>query len=159
MSSGGIADLIRKQGGKTSKELIALSNAARTGNIAEVKKHLAAGADVNAKDKDGGTPLHQAARNGHKEVADLLIAKGANVNAVGDLFGGTPLHAAAFGDHKEIVELLIAKGADVNAKVASGFNKGMTPLDLAIDFKKPEIGDLLRKHGGKTGAELKAEGK
>jgi cytohesin len=103
--------------------------------------------------------LHNAADKGRKEVADLLIAKGANVNAVGDLFGGTPLHAAAFGDHKEIVELLIAKGADVNAKVASGFNKGMTPLDLAIDFKKPEIGDLLRKHGGKTGAELKAEGK
>jgi ankyrin repeat protein len=50
LSSGEVADLIRKQGGKTSKELIALSKAARTGNIAEVKKHLAAGADVNAKD-------------------------------------------------------------------------------------------------------------
>ena len=44
-------DLIRKRGGKTSKELIALSDAVRTGNIEDVKKHLAAGADVNAKDK------------------------------------------------------------------------------------------------------------
>jgi len=34
-----------------------------------------------------------------------------------------------------------------------------TPLDWAIDFKHPEITNLLRKHGGKTGAELKAEGK
>jgi hypothetical protein len=34
-----------------------------------------------------------------------------------------------------------------------------TPLDWAIQFKKPEIIPLLRKHGGKTGGELKAEGK
>ena len=36
---------------------------------------------------------------------------------------------------------------------------GKTPLNWAIDFKKTEIVDLLRKHGGKTGEELKAEGK
>jgi len=79
---------------------------------------------VNAKDKDGGTPL---------------------------------LHATLSG-HREIIELLIAKGADVNAKVAPSDRlfKGKTPLDLD---SKAEIADLLRKHGGKTGAELKAEGK
>jgi len=55
--------------------------------------------------------------------------------------------------HKEVVELLIAKGADVNPKDAAG----STPLDLSIS--KLEIADLLRKHGGKTSAELKAEGK
>jgi ankyrin repeat protein len=53
---------------------------------------------------------------------------------------------------KEIAELLVAAGADVNAK-----NKdGATPLDYASANK--EIADLLRKHGGKTGAELKAAG-
>ena len=36
---------------------------------------------------------------------------------------------------------------------------GVTPLDWAIEYKKTEIADLLRKHGGKTGQELKAEGK
>jgi ankyrin repeat protein len=36
---------------------------------------------------------------------------------------------------------------------------GETPLDTAINWKHPEIADLLRKHGGKTGDELKAEGK
>jgi len=58
---------------------------------------------------------------------------------------------------REIVGLLIAKGADVNAKVAPSdrFFKGKTPLDLA---SKAEIDDLLRKHGGKTAEELKAEG-
>ena len=57
--------------------------------------------------------------------------------------------------HKEVVELLIAKGADVNAR---GF-LGITSLDRAIDNDKTEVADLLRKHGGKTGEELKAEGK
>ena len=54
--------------------------------------------------------------------------------------------------HKEVVELLIANGADVNPKDM----KGQTPLDMT---NHPEIADILRKHGGKTGEELKAEGK
>jgi ankyrin repeat protein len=67
---------------------------------------------------------------------------------------------AAFWGHKEIVELLIAEGANVNAKD----DDGKTPLNWAIQsipFPKghPETADLLRKHGGKTGEELKAEGK
>jgi ankyrin repeat protein len=53
--------------------------------------------------------------------------------------------------HKEIAELLIAAGADVNTKD----DRGDTPLDWADG----ETADLLRKHGGKTGKELKAEGK
>ncbi len=53
--------------------------------------------------------------------------------------------------NKEIVELLIAGGTDVNAKDEDG----RTPLDWA----PKETADLLRKHGGKTGQELKAEGK
>jgi ankyrin repeat protein len=57
--------------------------------------------------------------------------------------------------NKEIVELLIAEGADVNAKV----DRGNTPLDWAILNDETETTDLLRKHGGKTGEELKAEGK
>ena len=73
-----------------------------------------------------------------------------------DKFGFTPLHNAAHEGHKEVVELLILKGADVNAKD----NGGNTPLDSLIGFQRhPEIADLLRKHGGKTGEELKVEGK
>ena len=63
------------------------------------------------------------------------------------------MNFAASGGHKEIVELLITAGADVNAKDEDGD----TPLDNAK--YKPETADLLRKHGGKTGKELKAEGK
>jgi len=121
-------------------------------NIEAVKQHLAAGADVDVKGGwMGGTPLHYAVGEGRNEIAKLLIAKGADVNAKG-IYGTTPLHNAAT---KEIVELLIAAGADVNAKD----ERGKTPLDLAIQVKNPKTADLLRKHGGKTGEELKAEGK
>ena len=93
--------------------------AAQEGNIEAVKQHLAAGADVNAKDKWDVTPLNGAAANGDKEIAELLIAKGADVNAKND--------------------------------------NRRTPLDLAK--RHPETAKLLRKHGGKTFEELKAEGK
>jgi len=65
------------------------------------------------------------------------------------------LHLAAYFRHRDVLGILIAKGADVNAKLQSG----ETPLDHAVDQKETELADLLRKHGGKTGAELKAEGK
>ena len=112
------------------------------------------GADMNAKDKYKSAPLHHAIEKGQKEIAELLIANGADVNAKSD-FGRTPLIWAALNGHKEIAELLIAKGADVNAKD----DDGATPLDWAISLKKTETADLIRKHGGKTGEELKAEGK
>ena len=53
------------------------------------------------------------------------------------------------------IELLIAKGADLNAKDT----RGRTPLDATYMFNKTKTADLLRKHGGKTAEELKAEGK
>ena len=93
-----------------------------------------------------------------KEIVELLIGGGADVNAKrGDR--RTPLHFAAVYGHKEIVELLIARGADVNTKIEVGDYKGQTPLDGAIQWNRTEIVDLLRKHGGKTSEELKAEGK
>ena len=81
---------------------------------------------------------------GNKEIVELLIAKGADVNVKVEDEIETPLHSAASRGHKEIVELLIAEGADVNAKNCAG----KTPLDAA---QKKGIVDLLRKHGGKTG--------
>ena len=53
-----------------------------------------------------------------------------------------------------VVELLISKGANVNAKD----EYGKTPLDKAVGIRHTETANLLRKHGGKTGEELKAEG-
>ena len=128
------------------------------GRIEAVKQHLAAGTDVNAKSDDGGTPLHYAAGGGHEEIVELLIAEGADVNAKDEIDGWTALHIVVSTRHKELVELLIAKGADVNAKKEAGKFKDQTSLDRAINLKHNETADLLRKHGGKTGEELKAEG-
>ena len=97
--------------------------------------------------------IWEAAGRGNIEAVKQHLAAGTDVNAIKD--GVTPLMYASAKAQKEIVELLIAEGADVNAKTGDG----ETPLGLAIRFKHPEIADLLRQHGGKTGEELKAEGK
>ncbi len=107
-----------------------IHEAARTGNIEAVKQHLDAETDVDVRSfiaKE--TPLHEAAASGHKEIVELLIAKGADVNAtpLHKELNSTPLDYAASSGHKEIAELLIAAGADVNANNLNGW----TPLDYA----------------------------
>ena len=91
--------------------------------------------------------IHAAARQGKIEAVKQHLTDGVGVNAKSER-RRTPLHSAAREGHKEVIELLIAKGADVNAKD----DDGTTPLDMADD---KETADLLRKHGGKTGEELK----
>ena len=80
------------------------------GNIEAVKQHLAAGADVNEKEVVmGNTPLHDAALGGHKEIAELLISKGADLNAKNDR-SETPLDLATHPSNPnaspEIADLL-----------------------------------------------------
>ena len=122
--------------------------------------------DVKPANPKADRALIDAVRKGSKETVNIepvkqAIAAGADLDA--KMQGGyTPLHLAAIYDHKEIAEVLIAAGADVNAMNLSAPGRrigGMTPLDMATFGNHNEIIDLLRKHGGKTGAELKAEGK
>jgi hypothetical protein len=148
----------QQQPSKTKVREISILDAAKGGNIAAVKQHISTGTDVSVKNELGMTPLFLATGMGHKEIAELLISKGADVNAK-DKNGGTPLHIASSRGQKEIAELLIASNAEVNAMILSGSYKGITPLDFATKFNRTEIADLLRKHGGKTAEELKAEGK
>ena len=173
--------LLRKHGGKTKKELeaagksikpiaeaakpkpptakasdTAIHIATEAGNIESVKQAIADGADVTAKASD--TSIHVATEAGNIESVKQAIADGADVNEK-NADGVAPLSNAAYFGHKEVVELLITNGADVNAKF-----DGRTPLDFAThpdnpNKNKAELADLLRKHGGKTGEELKAEGK
>ncbi len=138
-----LADLLRKHGGKTGEELKA------TEPVAE------ASTSEPPTAKAPRISIHKAVHKGNIEAVKQHLAAGADVNAKVDQFGSTSLHFAAGGGHKEIVELLIAGGADVNAKTKSG----TTPLHLAAWKGHKETADLLRKHGGKTGEELKAEGK
>ena len=144
------------------------ATAVSTGNVEAVKQHLAAGADPNAKNADGGPILNGAAVFGHREIVALLIEKGAEIG-VKDGNGNGPLHSAAFLGRSDVVELLLEKGADVNVKN----NNGETPMDtlgadwgttqfignlLKIPLDRPSIEagraktrELLAKRGGKNG--------
>ena len=149
----------------------------RVGNTEAVKQAIAAGTHVDSELITGWTPLYFAAQAGYTEIAELLLSKGADVNAK-TATGDTPLDQAIAFKHTEIVDLLrkhggkhltfhnavlggdvetvkefLAAGTDVNAMTDAGH----TPLDLANPFrlKSTKIADLIRKHGGKTGKELK----
>jgi ankyrin repeat protein len=125
-----------------------IHDAARDGDLAKVQALLEHHPDlVFSKDNDGRTPLHAAAMTGHKDVAELLLAKGADVNAR-DNHGGTPLHAAAMTGHKDVVELLLAKGANINARR----NDGMTSLHLAVAGGHNALVELLVAHGADVNA-------
>ena len=119
-----------------------LQEAAGLGNIEAVKQHLAAGVDVNGWGDKGNeaTPLYYAAQSGHKEIAELLIANDADVNLRSGM-------------------IIKTEDGDAGEQMAQKSMNNRTPLDMAILFDHTEIADLLRKHGDKTGEELKAEGK
>jgi len=71
---------------------------------------------------DGWTPLHLAAFFGQPSVVELLMSRGADVNARSrNAAGNTPLHAATAGRNRDAVRLLLEHGADVNARQEGGF--------------------------------------
>jgi len=151
--------LLLKHGAKTSDDIefeksvnnpndMTFIYSAEGGNIKVVSKYLDAGQDLNTQGYQG-TALHYAAKNGQYEMVKFLISKGADVNTRTEWSNFTPLHIAAspvINVGAKVAELLIDEGADINAKNLDG----ETPLDLADD---PKILDLLRKRGGKSGAD------
>ena len=108
--------------------------AANASNAAIAKVLIAAGAKVNAADKDRETPLHNAATRGRTNVAEVLLEAGADVNAR-DEYGLTPLHSAAAWGHVELTRVLLAAGADANA----GDSRRQTPLHLVARRRVPPL--------------------
>ncbi|TRX89494.1 hypothetical protein FHL15_009663 [Xylaria flabelliformis] len=90
----------------------------------------------------GQTLLLWAIENGHHEIVQLLIEKGADVESE-DSYGYTPLHIAAENGHQEIVQLLIEKGANVE----SANRSRQTPLLKAVQSRHQEIMKLLIEKG------------
>lgn len=106
---------------------------------------LNAGADVNASDKIGLTPILLACGKptyGFKAIAEMLIKKGANIG-VRDRLGFTPLLLALSGGTVEIAELLIERGADISARNRDG----QTALSLAEKAGNAHIVELLLSKG------------
>lgn len=81
-----------------------------TDDLKRAKKLILAGTDVNARDKNGETPLMWASEKGYKDIVEMLIAKGVDINATNSV-GWTALIIADYNGHKDIVEFLRTKGA------------------------------------------------
>src|SRR6056300_309557 len=92
-----------------------LYNCIEENNTKELLDLIEYGANVNAANDEGDTPLHRAAQYGHTQTAIALIERGADVNAT-DYDEATPLHLAVQYGHTEIAIALMDRGADVHAK-------------------------------------------
>src|SRR2546425_343290 len=131
-----------------------IRDAAGKGDLAKVQALLKQNPDlVFSKDDHGNTPLHLAAVKGHKDIAELLLAKHADVNAK-ENHGNTPLHWAAVKGYKEMAELLLANKAKVNTKD----NNGRTPLHWAAVKGYKDMAELLLANKANVNAKTYKEG-
>ena len=144
-----------------------LLNAARKGDLAAVKGLCEKGAAIEAKTPYGQTPLYLAAMNGHEDVVQFLVDKGARTDVKDSFYKATILDFVLQRKHYEVAKTLITKGTgspdDELAAVAEAENPDLvqmvvakgkvsqTALDkayeLALDQKQPAIADLLKKAG------------
>lgn len=129
--------------GQTQTKRDEFSKAVMSADLTEIKNLLKADPSL-AKGEPSAShpPLHLVAAQGRKDIAELLIQNGADVNAKRP-FGAflthsyTALHVAAARGHKDIVELLLKNGADINARnleaaAYRGDNWAMTPMHSAV---------------------------
>lgn len=131
-------------------------------DIDEVKKLIAAGADLSEKFDIGAskdiTVLHLAVMSGYSDTADvikILIDAGSDVNVQYE--GSTTLlhFAAQHGDVKGAkTELLIAKGLDVNAIMTRMDLEGTTPLHIAAAKGNIKVAGVLMKNGAERNAKI-----
>lgn len=105
-----------------------LLSAASKGSIEDMEAALEAGADINATDESGNTPLHEVSDEHKIEPVRFLLGKGAEVNAK-NFCGATPLLLAAKESDVESVRILLAAGASLNVTET---REGGTALHHAI---------------------------
>ena len=109
----------------------ALFDAVKNGNLAEVERLLDHGADLEARDNHGWTPLHWACYWGRAVIVRTLLERGA-VTEVKDRDGYTPLQYASRYGRPDIARMLLDAGADIEARDRSG----NTPLDIACKLSE-----------------------
>jgi uncharacterized protein len=121
----------------------AWEDAVRRGHIEELQRLLAAGSDIDARDRHGQTALMRAARHGHCQMVEWLIERGAARNHTAK-YGLSALMLAVIIGHIDVVRKLTDAGADLNLKGtgAPGF-ASRTALDLAVARGDLEIVEIL----------------
>jgi ankyrin repeat protein len=141
-----IANLLLEKG--VSLDIFAACMAGEQSRVAELL--TADPGLMGAYSHDGWTPLHLAAFFGHTEIAEAMLAGGANANARStNAMANTPLHAAVAGRKRaDVATVLLAHGADVNARQHGGW----TPLHAAAQSGDEELVRLLIA----AGADVKA---
>ena len=132
-----------------------VADAARRGDMEEVRRLLREGADVNAPSGDGMTALHWAAQRGDEEMGRALLYAGARSSAGTRIGRYTPLHLAARSAGRAMVALLLDAGADPEARTT---NSGATPLHLAAAAGDPEVVAALVDAGADVDARESAWG-
>jgi ankyrin repeat protein len=112
---------------------------------------IRAGADVNAANDYGITPLWQSCQNGSASMTEKLLTAGADAS-VALPSGETPLMEAARSGNAQTVELLLNHGADANARES---RRGQTALMWAVAENHPEAAKALIDHGADSRAKSK----
>ena len=97
--------------GKPDQPTIGLYLAIQRGDLDQIERHIAWGADINKKNVDGRRPLHEAAARGRHAITRLLIDNGADINAR-DQSDHTPLYSAIMGGRTQVAQLLVKRGAE-----------------------------------------------
>jgi len=120
-----------------------LLESARLGALADVQRHISAGADVNCRGQHGMNPLLWASSCGHLEVVRYLLSHGADVNYTG-MREGSPLMLAAYAGQLELMALYLEYRADVNLVLPGA---GETALHMAAVKNQTEAAKLLIRAG------------
>jgi ankyrin repeat protein len=137
------------------------------GDRTEVERHLAATPELTSARREGATALHLAAIDNHAEVVDLLVERGAEIDATDDELGMTPAGWANEKGHTDMVQRLAERGARFDLHSAAAFGMTLrlrtllaedpsdlnrsnafgTPLHFAAVWGQPEAAEILLIEG------------
>lgn len=130
-----------------------LIHAAQSGDTVKVQSLLNKGADIEAKDDIGNTPLITAANVGNTDVTELLLKRGANIEA-SNFMGQTPLIMAASSGQTEVLRLLLDKGADIEAR---DYTKATALLAAAAKGRAEAVRLLLERNANLAARDILGE--
>jgi ankyrin repeat protein len=126
---------------------LTLISAIRAGDLARARDLIRSGADVNARDAEGFTPLMIAAGLGQPQMVELLLNAGADVLVLEPRMGATALHKAAQSGNRDVIILLLHNGAFVDQQSPV---LGNTALMDAVLHKQEDGVRTLLSYGAKT---------